>query len=440
MKLLSLLYIAVQLCNSFILSQTNYNSVISQLWLNYTIPINYINKADIKNIFFTNNDNLIMSINNQPENIQGASLANNILFLNTTTKIPISNIGNLHKINAIDFNSDSNKLAFIDDRTNISMYQLDIDNKFKKLQQITAYDHNAVDLSINYDSSVLAVAYTNNSFIFYNINNSLQPITSKITKYINITNLDFSPNKNFFVIQGKYLKPKIALRSKGILFNVTDYSNPKQIEDFTDVRIGNKAIISPLKQLIVTYGYSKYHDPRITAYHWRGIDTIKWNLVYNDPNKKIIDFTVDTHKNILAYIRDDNYVYLLAMDTTKDCTNNYTYFFTNYYGRKKILINKASSLVFNTKTTKLAILGNKSLQIYILNIPKKIKLPQWAICSQGTINISTTQIATTPSVANRSNSNQSSIAIINNFYLLVASILLSVNYIALNIDGLGCGS
>jgi hypothetical protein len=427
MKLLSLLYITVQLFNHITLTQENHNGVISQLWFNYTVPTDYINKTDIKNIFFTNKDNLIMSINSQPENIKEPSLANNILFFNTTTKTPISYIDNLHKINAIDFKSDSNKLAFIDDLTNISIYQLDIDNNFKKLQQITAYYYNAIDLSINHDSSILAVAYNNKSFVFYDINKSLNPITSKTTKDTLITSLAFSPNKDFLVIQGRYLKLGTALKSKAILFNVSDYSNPKQIRSFGSVSIRDKIILSPIKQLIITYGYSKYTWPNILAYNWWNIDTIQWNRVYQDPSKKIIDFAVDKHKNILAYIKEDNYIYLLAMDTAKNCINDYFYFFTNDYSGKKILINKASSLVFNTNTTKLAILGDKNLQVYILHIPKKIKLPQWAICSNNTMKPDTTPISTNSAVINHSSNNQSqsrTSAIINNFYLIVTSILL----------------
>jgi hypothetical protein len=231
------------------------------------------------------------------------------------------------------------------------------------------------------------------------------------------------------VIQGEYLKTGSAFESYGFLFKLNNNTQLEVIDDFKSLEIRNKILLSPIRQIIVTYGKRRYGFPTISAYTWQNIFTIdrRTRVYYGraHPNIKIVEFTVDKNKDILAFMKTNNKIHILKM-ATQDCVDEPPTLFVNSLASFTGIIG-AHKLRFNNDGSELAILSNNRLLIYALKLPEEIILPFWAKCPTTATNV--TYVIPTPtnsaskptniSTIKPSNSNQ-----ILHFFIIIYFIML----------------
>ena len=221
----------------------NHEDVISDLLYDFSLTENYLKNSCIHELFFTNQDNLIISlkkydcndklINIIPEDSLPAVPAQpieKIVFLdknnNTITDLIYSDVG----ITSVNYIKNKNLLCFISNN-NVFIYKIDENKQLKKISQLYL-QNTPIDIAINYNAKVIAVT-NKNTVYFYNIENIEQTkefitVEKQITGS-NIYKLQYTPNRDVLLV-----------KSYNYNYVFSDLYSLKNMHEI--IHIGNRAI------------------------------------------------------------------------------------------------------------------------------------------------------------------------------------------------------
>jgi hypothetical protein len=339
------------------------------------------NNQDIINLNsmqFIDKNNILIGISYKNTNINSQK---QLIVFNTENK-QVNTLFNCNlAIKNINLNANYNMITFV---INNTIYGYNLNNNKLIIKYKFILPDKIVDIALNYNAQLLAVAY-NNSFITYNTTSkNLTTYTPPLLfkqeiKDVRIKTIVFSSTKNFLIIQGQYLHPTSALNSKSILYDLTDNNHPQRKHSFSSIDDVNKLLLSPIEQLIVTSEKHYRGVFTLMAYNWIHINDIKWNRVYRQ-NNKVIHFTIANNQDILAFITADKYIRFLKMEVVKNKKSNYSYFKTSELLSQQ-LCGDFNFLSLNNDNSKLALLGNNNLQLYSLNLTKDKPMNTQVNCS-----------------------------------------------------------
>ena len=280
------------------LNQTiNHKDVALNLVHDFSFADSYLNNACIHELFYTNQDNLIITLKNNDcyFKIIGALPRDSlpafpdqpvvkIIFLDTHNKTITDLISSDTAITNINYIKNKNLLFFIADN-NIFVYKLDENKQLKKISQLYL-NYNPIDIAINYNTKVLAV--TNKKTVyFYNIDNIEQTkkfITiEKQTPGANIYKLIYAPNRDILLV-----KRYDAMHVYTDLYNVANFSKITSLNNIVKTRrdVNNDWPVE----------YIKYNPYKLDFYYGKSaispVDNLIVNLIIHksvEPNIKRVD-------------------------------------------------------------------------------------------------------------------------------------------------------
>jgi hypothetical protein len=409
----------------------NHANVISNLIHDFSLADSYLANACIHELFFTNQDNLIIALKNNdcyykrvggiPEDSLPAFPSQpivKVIFLDTHNKTVTDLISSDTAITNINYIKNKNLLFFIADN-NIFVYKLDANKQLKKISQLYL-NNELIDIAINYNAKVLAV--TNKKTVhFYNIDNIEQ--TKKfiaMEKQIprdNIYKLKYAPNRDVLLVKrynynyvytdlysvanfSKITSLKNIEKDKRNKGNWRGVENIKYNPYKLDFYYG-KSAISPVDNLIVnlkinipipsnteyrvdffygvgwyykndTNSYSTLYDNhRYLARHVMNDESIQNGLDYffATGNKPVMGFIMHQWSSGKAlYLRKIRDKYFsLTFKKKSKYVTSYFHKHPEIIAFKNIFYN-ASSGLFNNDDSKIAVFGHKRIQIYGINL------------------------------------------------------------------------
>jgi hypothetical protein len=410
----------------------NHKDVALNLVHDFSFADSYLNNACIHELFYTNQDNLIITLKNNDcyFKIIGALPRDSlpafpdqpvvkIIFLDTHNKIVTDLISSDTAITNINYIKNKNLLFFIADN-NIFIYKLDKNKQPKKISQLY-FNNNLIDIAINYNAKVIAVA-TKNTVYFYNIDNIEQTkefITmEKQLQGTNIYKLKYAPNRDILLVK-RYDTNYVYTD----LYNVANFSKTTYLKNIVkekrnlhtiyieDIKYNpykldfyyGKSAISPVDNLIVNL---KVHSPPYTNSiiridYFSGVvwkhknDTNSYDTLYGShiypPASVMVDYSIQCgldyfftteNKQVMGFVMHQwssgKALYLkeikdISFSSTLDKkSKKYTYYFDKHpeiIAAKKIFYNARSGL-FNNDDSKIAVYGHNRIQIYSINLDK----------------------------------------------------------------------
>jgi hypothetical protein len=411
----------------------NHKDVALNLVHDFSFADSYLNNACIHELFYTNQDNLIITLKNNDcyFKIIGALPRDSlpafpdqpvvkIIFLDTHNKTITDLISSDTAITNINYIKNKNLLFFIADN-NIFIYKLDENKQLRKISQLQL-NNNPIDIAINYNAKVLAVT-NKDTVYFYNIDNIEQTkkfiAMEKQIPGANIYKLIYAPNRDILLVK-RYDFNYVYTD----LYNVENFSEITQMNNIIkesryshhgwrdDIKYNpykldfylGKSVISPIDNLIVylqvKLGITINSDSRfdyLSGVGWRyQKDTNSYYKVYGDQsypplyviyepiqfiqkyffatkNKPVMGFiTVQCSTGKALYLKEirDRYFYQPRGPQYK---NGYG---TPYFQSHPDIIGginifyQARSGLFNNYDNKIAVFGHKRIQIYKINLNK----------------------------------------------------------------------
>ena len=406
----------------------NHEVPISNLLHDFSFTDDYLNKACIHQLFYTNQDNLIIALKNNDcyykrfTSIPRDSLPAfpdqpvvKIIFLDTHNKTVTDLISSNTAITNINYLKNKNLLFFIADN-NIYVYKLDKNKQLRKISKLHLHN-NPIDIAINYNTKVLAVT-NKHTVYFYNIDNIEQTkkfITmEKQTPGANIYKLKYAPNRDILLV-----KRYDAMHVYTDLYNVANFSKITSLNNIVKTRrdVNNdwpveyikynpykldfyygKSAISPVDNLIINLeidtGTMSNSDDRFDhftgiAWHYKQ-DTnsyytlgnyvyFPWQMIADDSIQCVLDYFFTTkNKPVMGFVMrkwsSNKTLYL------RKIRDKYFYqpkpYASSYFGKHrdiiafKNLFYNARSGLFNNDDSKIAVFGHKRIQIYSINLDK----------------------------------------------------------------------
>jgi hypothetical protein len=197
----------------------NYKDVVSNILHDFSFADDYLDKSCIHKLFFTNQDNLIITLkkNDCNNNLIGVMPEDSfpafpsqpiekIIFLDKNNKTVTDLISSDTGITSINYISEKNLLFFIANDT-VFVYKLDTNKQLRKISQLYL-NNNPIDIAINYNAKVIAVT-NKDTVYFYNIENIEQnkqfiAIEKQISKQVgesNIYKLQYTPNRDTILVK-----------------------------------------------------------------------------------------------------------------------------------------------------------------------------------------------------------------------------------------------
>jgi hypothetical protein len=406
----------------------NHANVISNLIHDFSLADSYLANACIHELFFTNQDNLIIALKNNdcyykrvggiPEDSLPAFPSQpivKVIFLDTHNKTVTDLISSDTAITNINYIKNKNLLFFIADN-NIFVYKLDANKQLKKISQLYL-NNELIDIAINYNAKVLAV--TNKKTVyFYNIDNIEQTkkfiAMEKQLQGANIYKLKYAPNRDILLV-----KRYDAMHVYTDLYNVANFSKITSLNNIVKTRrdVNNdwpveyikynpykldfyygKSAISPVDNLIINLeidtGTMSNSDDRFDhftgiAWHYKQ-DTnsyytlgnyvyFPWQMIADDSIQCVLDYFFTTkNKPVMGFVMrkwsSNKTLYL------RKIRDKYFYqpkpYASSYFGKHrdiiafKNLFYNARSGLFNNDDSKIAVFGHKRIQIYNINLDK----------------------------------------------------------------------
>jgi hypothetical protein len=406
----------------------NHANVISNLIHDFSLADSYLANACIHQLFYTNQDNLIIALKNNdcyfkkfgalPKDSLPAFPSQpivKIIFLDTHNKTVTDLISSNTAITNINYIKNKNLLFFIADN-NIFVYKLDENKQLKKISQLYL-NYNPIDIAINYNTKVLAVT-NKNTVYFYNIDNIEQTkkfiAIEKQTPGANIYKLIYAPNRDILLV-----KRYDAMHVYTDLYNVANFSKITSLNNIVKTRrdVNNdwpveyikynpykldfyygKSAISPVDNLIINLeidtGTMSNSDDRFDhftgiAWHYKQ-DTnsyytlgnyvyFPWQMIADDSIQCVLDYFFTTkNKPVMGFVMrkwsSNKTLYL------RKIRDKYFYqpkpYASSYFGKHrdiiafKNLFYNARSGLFNNDDSKIAVYGHKRIQIYNINLDK----------------------------------------------------------------------
>jgi hypothetical protein len=408
----------------------NHKDVALNLVHDFYLTGSYLNKACIHQLFFTNQDNLIIALKNNDcyyKRFGGLPIDSlpafpsqpivKIIFLDTHNKTVTDLISSNTAITSINYIKDKNLLFFIADN-NVFIYKLDENKQLRKISQLYL-NNNPIDIAINYNTKVLAVS-NKNTVYFYNINNIEQTkefITmEKQLQGTNIYKLKYAPNRDILLVK-RYNDNYVYTD----LYNVANFSNITYLNNIVKImrKVRNdwpveyikynpykldfyygKSAISPVDNLIVNLKvdtpiagnadlrlgyfvgvawyykndtnsyytlYGKYtYPPRYLLTAGPSIGSVL-DYFFATLNKPVMGFVV----NQFPYYGKALYLKKIRDNYFSAGINDNCYFCKHYeiIAFKQIFHNARNGL-FNNDDSKIAVYGHNRIQIYSINLDK----------------------------------------------------------------------
>jgi hypothetical protein len=412
----------------------NHEVPISNLLHDFSFTDDYLNKACIHQLFFTNQDNLIIALKNNDCNYKRfTSLPEDslptfpsqpvvkVIFLDAHNKTVTDLISSDTAITSINYLKNKNLLFFIADN-NVFVYKIDKNKQLRKISQLD-FNNSPIDIAINYNTKVLAVT-NEDTVYFYNIDNIEQtkefiPMEKQIPG-ANIYKLKYAPNRDILLVK-KYDTNYVYTD----LYNVANFSRITYIKNIVKTERKNKdyyfytenikynpykldfyygkSVISPVDNLIVNLkDYSStlmYSDERFdyfsgVAWYYKN-NTNSYFTLYGHhlypPAEMMVDYSIQCgldyffateNKPVMGFVMllwsSDKALYLKKIrDKYFHMTVNkkgklVTYYFHTHPDIMAIkkIFHNARSGLFNNDDSKIAVYGHKRIQIYSINLDK----------------------------------------------------------------------
>jgi hypothetical protein len=187
-------------------------TIVSTILHDFNFANYTLNKNCINEVFFADEDNLIITLkknrcNNKKISKSDISFSisqpiNKIIFLNKNDQEIIELLSSDKSITSFNYIKDKNLLFFISDNY-VFAYKIDSNKQLIKINQIYFKDA-PVSIAINYNSKVIAIA-NKAKVIFYDIaqieqTKKLIPIKATI-EGLNIYRVQYAPNKNILLVE-----------------------------------------------------------------------------------------------------------------------------------------------------------------------------------------------------------------------------------------------
>jgi hypothetical protein len=190
-------------------------NIVSTILYNFNLDDygDAFNKYCINEVIFTDEDNLIVTLKKDRCNNKNTSAIdkpssryqpiNKIIFLDKNNKKSYELLSSDTGITSVNYSKDKNLLFFISNN-DVFIYKIDDNKLLTKINQIY-YQDNPVDITINYNSTVLAIA-NKDTVLFYNIsqiekNNELIPIENVAINSFDIYRLQYAPNNDVLLVE-----------------------------------------------------------------------------------------------------------------------------------------------------------------------------------------------------------------------------------------------
>jgi hypothetical protein len=356
-------------------------------------------KTKLTSMQFIDKTNILIGVANTDSNDDTNNPQKLTLFNPETQKCNLLYSSNLD-IKYLNFNTASNTLAFVVNNT-IYGYNLENNKTLSNIYEIPS-PVKVFHIALNYNGKVLIVA-RETSVLGYKVQPNKLPIFL-FKRYITITefhmfdpsiiDITFAPKENLFCVRiGNSPKHHTPFASAACYELIND-TIPKQKKEFYYMYQG-KLFWTPKQKLIITnagFWESSHNIVHLHAYclhlinKYEGDSLVYFSEkyeIYKHPKnytkeeplhadkKLLIDYyAVDNNKNIIAITTSDDRIKILQLSI--NC-NNHTLNINDLVDEKLFgILGDNQILSFNSDTSKLAILTNNVLHVYLLNLKKAI--------------------------------------------------------------------
>jgi hypothetical protein len=194
-------------------STASSQNIVSNILLDFNFIDYNLDKYCINELFFTSNDNFIITLKTNRCNNKNLSKddipfsisqpINKIMFLDKNNKKIYDLLSSDTGITSFNYIKDKNLLFFINDNYAF-IYKLDSKKQLTKINQIYL-ENNPVDIAINYNSTVVAIAdeYTVNFYDITQIEQTkeLRSIKNPIIGGFNIYRVQYAPNHDVLLVE-----------------------------------------------------------------------------------------------------------------------------------------------------------------------------------------------------------------------------------------------